>query len=176
MNYTNNPPFFFNKTTTKSTTCANASPPNARTSPAKKKHSPPIIESWEWPYLIRPVNNIAPCRLFQCFRRRHVPTFWRKFGWRFYVCGVVDGVKWNSARRRLPLALCWFRENSIERLLADTEFLLSDDSTVAVDVLANQVVEQTTTLTYEHLQWALCVIIFFVGLQMFGQVGDTNWE
>ena len=75
------------------------------------------------------------------------------FIWVVEVCGgVVDGVKSNSARRRLPLALCWFRENSIERLLADTEFLLSDDSTVAVDVLANQVVKQTTTLTYEHLQ------------------------
>ena len=77
--------------------------------------------------------------------------------WCFYLEG--GGLWWcggwgemKQRQEALPLALCWFRENSIERLLADTEFLLSDDSTVAVDVLANQVVEQTTTLTYEHLQ------------------------
>ena len=69
MNYTNNSPFFFNKTTTKSTTCANASPPNAHTPPATKKHSPPIIESWECPYVISKKTPISPpCRLFQCFR------------------------------------------------------------------------------------------------------------
>ncbi|MCI6563173.1 MAG: hypothetical protein MSA44_06735, partial [Bacteroidales bacterium] len=55
---------------TKSATCTNASPPNARTPPATKKRTPPIIESWECPYVISKKNgNIAPpCRLFQCFR------------------------------------------------------------------------------------------------------------
>ena len=48
------------------------------------------------------------------------------------------------------------------RLLADTEFFLSDDGTVAVDVFADQIIEQTTTLTYESLQSAGGGIIFVI--------------
>lgn len=48
------------------------------------------------------------------------------------------------------------------RLLADTELFLSDDGAVAVDVLALQVVEKATTLTYQHLKSALCRMIFVV--------------
>ena len=39
-------------------------------------------------------------------------------------------------------------------LLTYTEFLLSDDGTVTVNVLANQIIEKLTTLTYEHLKIA----------------------
>ncbi|MEE0454663.1 MAG: hypothetical protein UDD86_10305, partial [Sodaliphilus sp.] len=43
----------------------NASPPNARTPPATKKRTPPIIESWECPYVISKKNgNIAPLPTF----------------------------------------------------------------------------------------------------------------
>ena len=48
------------------------------------------------------------------------------------------------------------------RLLSDTEFLLGDDGTVAVDVLADQVVEKTTTLTYQSLESSCCRIIFVI--------------
>ncbi|MDO5588886.1 MAG: hypothetical protein Q4G12_08200, partial [Bacteroidales bacterium] len=74
-NYTNNPLFFFNKTTTKSTTCANASPPNARTPPTTKKHSPPIIESWECPYVIsKKKRQYRPLPTFSVLSKCHVPT------------------------------------------------------------------------------------------------------
>lgn len=63
-----------------------------------------------------------------------------------------------------------------EALLADAELLASDDGTIAVDVLADEVIEQATTLTYQHLQSTLSRMILFVGLQVFGQVGDTDRE
>lgn len=47
-------------------------------------------------------------------------------------------------------------------LLADTKLFLGDDSAVAVDVLLHEVVEKTTTLTYEHLKSALCCMIFVI--------------
>ena len=51
-------------------------------------------------------------------------------------------------------------------LLADTELFLSDDSAVAVDVLALQVVEQATTLTNQHFQSALCGVVLVVVLEV----------
>lgn len=47
-------------------------------------------------------------------------------------------------------------------LLADTKLLLGDDCTVAVDVLSDQVVEKTTTLTYKCLKSARSGIIFVI--------------
>ncbi|MCI7584919.1 MAG: hypothetical protein MSS95_03555, partial [Bacteroidales bacterium] len=53
----------------------NASPPNARTPPATKKRTPPIIESWECPYVISKKNgNIAPLPTFSVLSKYHVPT------------------------------------------------------------------------------------------------------
>ncbi|MDY3077670.1 MAG: hypothetical protein SOW62_05980, partial [Sodaliphilus sp.] len=52
-----------------------ASPPNARTPPATKKRTPPIIESWECPYVISKKNgNIAPLPTFSVLSKYHVPT------------------------------------------------------------------------------------------------------
>lgn len=48
------------------------------------------------------------------------------------------------------------------KLLSDTEFFLGDDGTVAVDVLADQVVEKTTTLTYQSLKSSCGRIIFMI--------------
>ncbi|MDD7095101.1 MAG: hypothetical protein PUI12_04715, partial [Bacteroidales bacterium] len=50
-------------------------PPNARTPPATKKRTPPIIESWECPYVISKKNgNIAPLPTFSVLSKYHVPT------------------------------------------------------------------------------------------------------
>ena len=48
------------------------------------------------------------------------------------------------------------------RLLADTQLFLRDDSAVAVDVFTHQVVEKTTTLTYQHLKSAFSCMIFVI--------------
>lgn len=48
------------------------------------------------------------------------------------------------------------------RLFADAELFLSDDGTVAGDVFAHEVVEQTTTLTYQHLKSAFGCMIFVI--------------
>ena len=40
----------------------------------------------------------------------------------------------------------------VKELLADTKFFLCDECTVAVDVLAHEVVKETTTLTNKHLE------------------------
>ncbi len=61
-------------------------------------------------------------------------------------------------------------------LLADAEFFLGDDGAVAVDVLADEVIQQAAALTHEHLKGALSRMIFLVDLQVLGQVGDTNRE
>ncbi len=62
------------------------------------------------------------------------------------------------------------------RLLADAEFLLRDDGAIAVDVLADQIVEKTTTLTYEGLEGACCCVILVVVLQVGSEVLDTLGE
>ena len=61
-------------------------------------------------------------------------------------------------------------------LLADTKLLAGDDGAITVDVLADEIIEQAATLTYQHLQCTLSRMIFFVDLQVFGQVGDTDRE
>lgn len=47
-------------------------------------------------------------------------------------------------------------------LLADSELLLCDDRAVTVDVFADQIIEQTTAFTYQHLQGAGRGIIFVI--------------
>ena len=61
-------------------------------------------------------------------------------------------------------------------LLTDAEFLLGDDGTITVDILANQIVKERTTLTYEHLKCACRGIILVVCLQVLGEVLDTDGE
>ena len=61
-------------------------------------------------------------------------------------------------------------------LLTDTELLLGDDSTVAVDILTDQVIEQAATLTYEGLQSACSSVVLVVGLQVLGEMLDADRE
>ena len=61
-------------------------------------------------------------------------------------------------------------------LLTDTEFLLSDDGTVAVDVFADKIIEQTTTATYHSLKGASCSVVLMVFLKVLGEVFDTIRE
>lgn len=61
-------------------------------------------------------------------------------------------------------------------LLTDTQLLLGDYSTVTVDILADQIVKQRTTLAYEHLQRAGGGVILVIALKVLGQVLDTHAE
>ena len=60
---------------------------------------------------------------------------------------------WCDLQVNLPLG---------DDLLSDTELLLGDDGAVAVDVLADEVVEKTTTLTYQSLECSCGRIIFMI--------------
>ena len=71
------------------------------------------------------------------------------------------------------VALIRFSVLRMSGLLADTELLLGDEGAVAVDVHANQVIEQFATLTNQHLQCTLSRMILLVDLQVLGQVGNT---
>ena len=57
-------------------------------------------------------------------------------------------------------------------LLTDTQ--LGDHSTVAVDVLLGQIVQQTAALTDHHQQTTAGVIVVLVDAQMLGQLVDTG--
>ena len=59
-------------------------------------------------------------------------------------------------------------------LLTQTESL--NDSTVALDILTLQVVEQTTTLTYKLHQRAVGAIVLVVSLHVLGQMADSVRE
>ena len=61
-------------------------------------------------------------------------------------------------------------------LLTDTELFLGDDCTVAVDVLADEVVEKATTLTYECFQCAGCGVVLVVLFKVLSEVSDTDRE
>ena len=61
-------------------------------------------------------------------------------------------------------------------LAADTEFFLCDDGAVAVDVLADQIVEQAAALTYERFQCACGSEVLVVGLEVLSEVFDTDRE
>ena len=65
---------------------------------------------------------------------------------------------WTALSFSLPLAAelvgcCVF---------ADAQLLLGNDCTVAVDVGLDEVIKQTTTLTYKHLKSALSSMIFVI--------------
>ena len=62
------------------------------------------------------------------------------------------------------------------RLLADTELLLGDDRTVAVDVLADEVIEEAAALTYESLKRTGCCIVLVVVLKVLCEVLDAYRE
>ena len=51
-----------------------------------------------------------------------------------------------------------------------------DDGTIPLDIVAFDVVEQSTTLAHQHQQPPAGVVIFFMHLQMFGQIGDSVGE
>ena len=59
-------------------------------------------------------------------------------------------------------------------LSTETEFL--NDSTVTVDVLLCEVVEHTTTLTYEHLHRTACSVILVVCAEVISEVSDAERE
>lgn len=59
-------------------------------------------------------------------------------------------------------------------LAADAEFFLGDDGTISVDILADQIVEQATALTYESLQCAGSSVVLVVVLQVLCEVLDTD--
>ena len=59
-------------------------------------------------------------------------------------------------------------------LLTKTEGL--DDGTIAVDVLVVEVLQQLTTLTYEHSQRTCCVVILVILLQVLCQMRDAIAE
>ena len=61
-------------------------------------------------------------------------------------------------------------------LLADTELLLGDDGAVAVDVLADEIIQKAATLTYECLESACGRIIFVICPKVFGQMSYTDRE
>lgn len=62
----------------------------------------------------------------------------------------------------------------ISGLFTDAEFF--DDGTITFDIDLHQVVEQTTTLTYEHLQCARSIEVFLVLLHVLGQMTDAIRE
>lgn len=49
-----------------------------------------------------------------------------------------------------------------QRSLSDTELLLGDEGTIAVDVGLDQIVKETTALAYMSLKGACCGIIFVI--------------
>ena len=59
-------------------------------------------------------------------------------------------------------------------LLPDAEFF--DDGTITFDIDLHQVVKQTTTLPYEHLQCARSVEVFLVLLHVLRQMTDAVRE
>ena len=65
---------------------------------------------------------------------------------------------------------------SVIRLAADTEFFLGDDRTIAVDILADQVVEKATALTYESLKCTGCSVILVIALEVLCKVLDADRE
>ncbi|MDY4460694.1 MAG: hypothetical protein SPE23_00685, partial [Sodaliphilus sp.] len=76
----------------------NASPPNARTPPATKKRTPPIIESWECPYVISKKNgNIAPLPTFSVLSPKACP----------YDLGVIWVEKSPDLIHYYPIFTCF---------------------------------------------------------------------
>ena len=82
---------------------------------------------------------------------------------------------WGFMRFLLLVGRC-MAADTMSSLLTDTEFLLSDDRAVAVDVFADQIVEKAATLTYESLEGAGGSVVFVVALEVLGEVLDTDRE
>lgn len=64
--------------------------------------------------------------------------------------------------KKAPAGWSGLKLLSLRGLLADAELFLSDNGTVACDVLAHEVVKETTTLAYKHFKSALCCMIFVI--------------
>ena len=62
----------------------------------------------------------------------------------------------------------------VNSLFTDTEFF--NDCAVTLDVFCLQVIQHTTTLSYQSGQRALCTEVLAVFLQVLGQVVDTEGE
>ena len=62
----------------------------------------------------------------------------------------------------------------IDILLTDTQ--LGDQSTVTVDVLLRQIVQQVAALTYHHQQATTGVVVVLVDTQVLGQLVDAGGE
>ena len=77
----------------------------------------------------------------------------------------MGGAELNGAKkaiRKLPF--------EVVRLFTKIQFL--DDGTVALNVLALEVIKQGAALSNQCNQCTLCAEIFFVGFKMLGQVTD----
>ena len=70
-----------------------------------------------------------------------------------------DGLK--RKQRLMCMGRCFFTF-TVGILFTDTKLFLSDDGTVAVDVGADKIIQQTTTFTYQHFKSALSGIIFVI--------------
>ena len=57
-------------------------------------------------------------------------------------------------------------------LFTDAEFFLGDNSTITVDVFADQIVKERTALAYKHLESAGCGIVLVVALEVLSEVLD----
>ncbi len=61
-----------------------------------------------------------------------------------------------------------------KNLLSNTEFL--DDVPVSVNAFPFEVIEQSSSLSNQFQQAAPGVMVLFMGLKMFGQIGDAGAE
>ena len=70
-----------------------------------------------------------------------------------------------------PYAMPCLREISVLRLLANAE--LANDVAVPVRIAPFQIVQEATTLAYQHQQSAARAVIFLVGFEMLGEFCDA---
>ena len=80
----------------------------------------------------------------------------------------------NYKKKMTYASVCHSFVEFFVKLLTNTEFF--DDSTVTLDVFCLQIIQHTTTLTYQCGQGALSTEILAVFLQVLGQVVDTEGE
>jgi hypothetical protein len=87
----------------------------------------------------------------------------------FLFCPAWAGTLWVAARG-LPNTKQGNPRVPLCRLFTDIEFL--DKLAVLFDILVFQIVKQAAAFPYQFDQGALCVEIFLVVFQVFGQVVD----
>jgi len=81
-------------------------------------------------------------------------------------------MKYNKKNPRFRLETGDFNVFAVsKKLLTQAESL--NDSTISVDVAILQVVQQSTTLTYQCCQCSFSAIIFSVELEVLSQVRNT---